>query len=231
MTLENTRTYKDFIFSRFSRLFPTYWVCVTITAILTITWKYVVKMPITFPTLKDYFINLTMIQYYFGVNDIDGPYWTLCIELFFYLLMLTFLLSNTLRKIEIIGFCIVLTSLIYGTIIRLYFPRVYELLNFYIPFLSYSHLFFAGIIFYKVKFNKATLIRYLILLFCLIVQIAIYTTRVKVHIALSNSEYSLALSSFFIIFYLYYLNKLSYILNPVSLFLGKISYSLYLIHQ
>jgi peptidoglycan/LPS O-acetylase OafA/YrhL len=231
LTLEKTNTYREFLISRFARLFPTYWVCVTITAILTITWKIVVKYPLTFPTVKDYLVNLTMTQYYWGVKDIDGPYWTLIIELFFYVLMLIVFLFKKLHKIELIGFCVIAIAVIYGTVLKTLCYPVYHFLNLYVPFLNYSPLFFSGIIFYRIKFQKLNIIRAVLILCCLAAQITIYYTRGNLHLVVSQLQYGLVLTLYFVVFYLYTANLLSFIVNKVTLFLGKISYSLYLIHQ
>lgn len=73
-------TIRDFIASRISRLFPLYWFAVLLTAAaLTIF-----GLPGRYISAGQVAINLTMIQSYFGVEHIDGVYWTLAIELAFY---------------------------------------------------------------------------------------------------------------------------------------------------
>lgn len=229
LTIEKTTDYKNFLLSRLARLYPAYWACVTLTTLAIISWSLTVKVPVIFPDLKDYLINLTMFQYYFKVKDIDGVYWTLIIELLFYLFILIVYLSKKLLKIEIISFFIVLTCLAYGTMIRTLAPDIYSKLAEYLPIIIYFPLFAAGIVFYKIKFYKANFYRFLLVLLCLITQISLFEGTGKI-VSVSKFQYASAISIFFAIFLLYCFDRLHFIINKVTLFAGKISYSLYLIH-
>lgn len=229
LTIEKTNNYKSFLLSRFARLYPAYWVCVTLTTLSIISWSLMAKVPVIFPDLKDYLINLTMFQYYFNIKDIDGVYWTLIIELLFYLFILIVYLSKKLLKIEIICFFLVLACLVYGTVIRAFAPDVYGKLAEYLPIIVYFPLFAAGIVFYKIKFYKATSYRFFLLLLCLITQIFLFEGTGKI-VSVSKIQYASAISIFFALFLLYCFDRLHFIINKVTLFAGKISYSLYLIH-
>lgn len=79
------RTLRGFVASRVSRLYPAYWVAVLGTAAM-MTW---LAPPSQFynPSTGDVLLNLTMTQEAFGVRGIDGVYWTLWVELLFYVLM------------------------------------------------------------------------------------------------------------------------------------------------
>ncbi|HWZ14857.1 MAG TPA: acyltransferase [Mucilaginibacter sp.] len=229
LTIEKTNNYKSFLLSRFARLYPAYWACVTLTTLSIISWSLMAKVPVIFPDLKDYLINLTMFQYYFKVKDIDGVYWTLIIELLFYLFILIVYLSKAILKIEIICFFLVLACLIYGTMIRAFAPDVYGKLAEYFPIIVYFPLFAAGIVFYKIKFYKATLYRFFLVLLCLITQVFLFEGTGKI-VSVSKIQYASAIFIFFALFLLYCFDRLHFIINKVTLFAGKISYSLYLIH-
>ena len=83
------RSLADFVGSRVSRLYPAYWVCVTLTAVLLgVIWP---GGPSSV-TFGQYLTNLTMVQQSFGVANVDGVYWTLFVELCFYVLMAAFVL-------------------------------------------------------------------------------------------------------------------------------------------
>lgn len=69
-----------FFFARFVRLAPTYWVCVTITALVLIATN--VNRPTV--DLATFLANLTMGPTAFGVEHIDGVYWTMEVQLVFY---------------------------------------------------------------------------------------------------------------------------------------------------
>ncbi|MBM2620584.1 acyltransferase [Actinoplanes sp. LDG1-06] len=77
------RTLGQFFASRVSRLFPAYWAAVVITGLA------VMAFPLSDdrPSLLDLAVNLTMMQQPLGHDPVDGVYWTLFIELKFYLIM------------------------------------------------------------------------------------------------------------------------------------------------
>jgi len=229
LTIEKTTNYKTFLLSRFARLYPAYWACATLTSACIICWSVIVKTPIVFPQLQDYLVNLTMFQYYFNVKNIDNSYWTLIIELLFYLFILVVYLFKKIEKIEILGFIIVLFCLTYGTVIKTYAYPVYSFLGGYLPIVPYFSLFIAGITFYKIKFDKINTTRLLLLTLCLLTQIILFTSTGKVQF-ITHTEYAAVLCLIFGLFFLYCFNKLHFIVNRVTLFMGKISYSLYLIH-
>jgi len=74
----------QFIGSRLGRLYPAYWLAVAAAAILTFRiWPEAKDGR----TEGDILPNLTMAQTGLGVRDLDGVYWTLWVELRFYLLL------------------------------------------------------------------------------------------------------------------------------------------------
>ncbi|MGC5167052.1 acyltransferase family protein [Luteimicrobium sp. DT211] len=76
------RTVPAFVASRVGRLYPAYWLGVLSTGfLLLVVW------PRKDLGVHDVAVNLTMAQAAFGVNDVDGVYWTLWTELRFYLLV------------------------------------------------------------------------------------------------------------------------------------------------
>jgi peptidoglycan/LPS O-acetylase OafA/YrhL len=76
------RTPEQFLASRFTRLFPAYWVCVLITT------GVVTLLPAVFRPLRPRAVltNLTMLQDPLGVPRVDDVYWTLWTEMKFYAL-------------------------------------------------------------------------------------------------------------------------------------------------
>lgn len=80
MTLARTTKAMDFIVSRFSRLFPAFWTAVIISFLLT----HFLEVPGRTVPLETAALNLIMIHGMFGIPDVDGVYWTLEIELIFY---------------------------------------------------------------------------------------------------------------------------------------------------
>jgi peptidoglycan/LPS O-acetylase OafA/YrhL len=94
MTVDRARSPADFVFSGVSRLFPTYWVAVLLTA-LTLR---AVQMPGYERSAFDIAVNLTMVPNQFGVASIDGAYWSLGIELMFYAWVLLLWRLGALRR-------------------------------------------------------------------------------------------------------------------------------------
>ncbi len=84
---------KDYVISRFLRLYPLFWVCCTITYVVTVI--YGVNLP-----LKNYFIS--MLLFNDGKIDqmVDGSYWTLTFELLFYFYIGVFVWLYGTKKLE-----------------------------------------------------------------------------------------------------------------------------------
>lgn len=77
------RTAGDFAVSRLSRLFPAYWVAVLLTAVVVKTWPVISNIEGWGTVIT----NLSMLQGGNGTAPVDEVYWTLFVELKFYLLM------------------------------------------------------------------------------------------------------------------------------------------------
>lgn len=75
-----------FLWARFLRLYPAYWICCTITA-LALWFAGPIHATLWSPNLAQYFVNLTMFQTFLGVPDVDHVYWSLAAELRFYALV------------------------------------------------------------------------------------------------------------------------------------------------
>lgn len=73
----------DFVISRLTRLYPAYWGALAITVILAAIF-HVPHVPLDTSTV---ILNTTMIQRWFLVPNVDDVYWTLAIEMQFYVLI------------------------------------------------------------------------------------------------------------------------------------------------
>jgi peptidoglycan/LPS O-acetylase OafA/YrhL len=93
------KTPSRYLASRAGRLYPTFWVACTITALV------VTLVPFdTFDvTLRQWLANLPMASESYGVKYVDGVYWTLAVELAFYVLVLG-LVRSRLTVNKVIGF-------------------------------------------------------------------------------------------------------------------------------
>lgn len=215
MTLERTRTPMDFVVSRFSRLFPTYWTGLALTTLVV----YSVGLPLQQLPMHDLLLNVTMVQEFFGAEHLDGSYWTLQIELFFYLQMLLWFALGQLKRIHvIIAFWLVLAAI----------EGWYEKHNWHFSYvvrelmiLRFIPFFAMGILFYRMRQNPQERRLNLVMIGCCLLSIAIGERPVFLSVAL----FCCAVFTVFTLGWLRFLN------HRVFAFLGAISYSLYLVHQ
>jgi peptidoglycan/LPS O-acetylase OafA/YrhL len=216
MTLEKTRHGLDFVVSRFSRLYPTYWSAVLITFFMI----GVLGLPGREVSTAEMTVNLTMVPELFHVRPVDGVYWTLQVELFFYLLMFCLFLANLLPRIQtIIGVWVLLP--VVDILVSQYF-------GFKIPYriqqalvLEYIPFFAIGIICYRLyQGTKETVSSY-----------SLITLSVVSVLITDGLEVAVAALLMTAVFVLFIMNRLSFLGHPVLVFLGTISYPLYLVHQ
>lgn len=76
------RTLRQFVASRIARLYPSYWACVLLTFGLLLLWDGERS-----PSLWTVLANLTMVQGQVGVENLQTVFWTLLVELKFYVLV------------------------------------------------------------------------------------------------------------------------------------------------
>ncbi|MCA2215735.1 acyltransferase family protein [Jidongwangia harbinensis] len=81
------RTVRGFAASRVARLYPAFWVCVLVTAAVVAAVPVAGGLPVSgAPTVPDVVVNLTMLAEPLNTPLVDTVYWTLWIELRFYLI-------------------------------------------------------------------------------------------------------------------------------------------------
>ncbi|PID45375.1 MAG: acyltransferase [Proteobacteria bacterium] len=223
-----TATKRDaahFVISRITRLYPAFWVCVTLTT-LAIVWK---GGELFHVGLIQYLVNLTMISGFVGVEMVDGVYWTLLVELKFYALIFVLLVIGQIKRIEwFLAFWLLLTAIAFV----LPFPRIITFL-----FLTdWSAFFIAGALFYLIRQNGLNFFRGIMLWSSFMLAIFENMRQIGHLEQLYNSYFSpvvtsVLISVFFVIFLLIALGKTQVINSPRLISLGVLTYPLYLIHQ
>ncbi|RKH21764.1 acyltransferase [Corallococcus praedator] len=105
MSLERIERAREFVLSRAARLYPAYWTAVVLTFMVVSLFG----LPDREFSLQTALVNLTMFHELLRVPHVDTVYWTLTIELSFYLLM--FMLAYARALPRIIPIFIVLVAL------------------------------------------------------------------------------------------------------------------------
>src|ERR1700722_3433195 len=148
LTLEKTKTAGDFVVSRISRLYPSY---ITLLLLTTATIYFFNKSQT--PSVQEIALNLTMMQPIFRVPYIDASYWTLTVEMQFYIFMLLIFMAGKLKDIERIGSIFLSALILYYFIAAAFFENswIYIAPRSFTPIINHFQFFFAGILFYKLK--------------------------------------------------------------------------------
>lgn len=98
LSLARTVTAYDFIRARFLRLYPAYWAGMVVTGL--IVWLAGAERFMLDPL--HWLVNLTMLQSWFDVRSVDGVYWSLIVELCFYVIMLAIWRVGATRHLPVI---------------------------------------------------------------------------------------------------------------------------------
>jgi peptidoglycan/LPS O-acetylase OafA/YrhL len=212
-TIERSRTVGDFLFSRFSRLYPTYWAALVILLVLNLF------APARQVWWTGYLVNLPMLQKFFGYPDIDNVYWTLAVELSFYALMTAVFFFRQMHRVAIVSLAWLAAGLAWGSVHHWAGSDERSLATTYL-ILPYAPYFVAGMMFYLLYSRGFRWTYAALIALALAVVWLIHGTSVAV--------ISLVI---FVTFALAVLGALKFLINPVTLWLGAISYPLYLIHR
>ena len=215
----------NFVISRITRLYPAFWVCVSLTAAF-ILWKGGEVFQIG---LVQYLLNLTMISGFAGVEAVDGVYWTLLVEIKFYALIFVLLVFGQIKRIEwFLVFWLALTA--FSIVVPL--PKIITFL-----FLTdWSSFFIAGALFYLVRQNGLNLMRSAMLIVSLALSLWQNLSEIKHLAVVYKSDFSPYVSSAvilvcFAVFLMISLGRTKGLSSQKLIKLGVLTYPLYLIHQ
>ncbi|MBB5179378.1 peptidoglycan/LPS O-acetylase OafA/YrhL [Planomicrobium koreense] len=215
MTITKTKEANIFAKKRIIRLYPAYIASVIITFMTVALFG----LPGREVSLIDALWNLTMLQSFIpNIEFVDGAYWSLGVEITFYILVGVVLYFGQKKKIVLLSLIWLIGSGIIESLSILFPHRLTSILASY-SITDYTHLFVAGIMFYLVKVSGQKR-HYLILALCLIYDYLFMDIYSNFFVTL-----------FFFIFYLLIKEKMVFINIRPLVFLGTISYSFYLVHQ
>jgi len=219
------RNARQFVVSRATRLYPAYWSCVAITFV-TILLLGGDLYSATFP---QFLVNLTMLQEFAEVSPIDGVYWTLTIELKFYLLVFLLVLARQIHHLQQFLGAWLLASAFLD-----YFPG-YNAIRFFL-FPGYSYFFIAGAAFLLIRLHGISPYRLLLLAASYVGALHFGVVEGSTLARFFRGEFdplviALILSLFFGLFYLIALGKTKSLGRPGFIVIGALTYPLYLLHQ
>ncbi len=219
MTLDRTRTTTDFVVARFARLYPAYWAAM----LLTFTVVSLFGLPGQEVGLRDFVVNLTMVQSLLHVPHVDGAYWSLQAEILFYAAMLSLwrfgFLSNAICTLSIW-----LTVAVAVQCAAWWLPE--QLAGALGPVLTlgslrFIHLFIIGMALYQQRGVVAIDPGWLLLV------VACWFWH-----ALVDAPAGAALvAAFTVVMYLATAGQVPWLASRPLAYLGGISYTLYLVHQ
>jgi peptidoglycan/LPS O-acetylase OafA/YrhL len=219
------RSLKSFIVSRVTRLYPAFWIGVLLTSLMC--WLF--NQPLYSVTLLQVVQNLTMFSGYFDVPHVDGVYWTLLIELHFYLIVAIVLGLGAGRYMTH-----VMMAWLLLTLVSSFAPLPSLVRDFAVT--DWSAYFIAGAFFYLIRLNGIKLIYLIAIGVAYYLSIKFSYWRMLNHVNIYKTEYSPVITLglitlFFTVMFLISINKLNGLNKRIMLHLGMMTYPLYLIHQ
>lgn len=215
---------KRFIVSRASRLLPAFWVCCTITFLMTLAFggdRFVATWP-------QYFVNMVTLGGGFGADPIDGAYWSLGAELRFYRLVGILLIVGQIHRAERWLFVWLI-----ATVLVELFPFI-KLKSFLVT--DYAGFFIAGAACFLIRARGLSRSR--IALVCAAWALSLYHEfQLLPYLgenfgkALDPAIVAVVMTSFFAVMLTLALRRTPMLSSPRWVWFGAVSYPLYLIHQ
>lgn len=216
---------RDFVASRVGRLYPAFWVAAPLTALVALLMGST-----TFAaTPSQLAVNLTMVPQWFGVKYVDGAYWSLAVELQFYLLVWLSLVTGWIQRPE----RLLAAWLALATLVAI---RPIYRLEFWLD-ANWAPFFTAGICCYLIRQRGVTRARLALLAWAFLLCVyfvCLQPMRKPDHAAWTVSDAVVAgalLTVFFAAFLLIAFNRWRVAASPLTAWAGALTYPVYLLHQ
>ncbi|MFZ4455581.1 MAG: acyltransferase family protein [Bacteroidales bacterium] len=220
MSLEKGQSFYVFLYKRWLRLFPGMMIC---SFIIYISAQIFVERPLGIPTIKSvlpglFFIEPSWINLLFGTHfsSLEGSFWSLFVEFKFYVLFggLYFILGKERALLAMLIF--IIFSIFVNS------ERVHYLTSLSCLFsLEYFGWFLSGSLSYLFYVNKQ--LKYLL-----------YAIFIGVAQILFYNQNALVFSFFLLVLFnipIFFVSFRRVMSSPILLFLGFVSYPLYLLHE
>lgn len=216
MTTKNCKSVKEFAIKRIIRLYPAFLFALPLTFIIVGLYHLEGRQV----SISEALLNLTMIYGYLPkVRYVDGAYWSLTVEISFYLVIGALLYTKMIKNIIYVSIAWLATAALFETDVLVSF-KYFSFLMYKIGIFELCDLFIAGMMFYQIK-NNNKLIYHVIL-----------GLVVLFNLVFKDYQSTAFLLVFYTVFYALVFDKLKFLGKIKFLtFIGTISYSLYLVHQ
>ena len=220
MTIERKATVWSFAVARAARLMPCF---LAALALATVILVIAPMPPLDTPTIGRFLANVTMAPLLFGERVVDLPYWTLTYEMVFYLSMGLLLALGRLRQVEWIAIAWIAAGLAFTTLVDVEQHRRTSILL----LAYYSNFFVIGMCLYLVQAGRARPVTWVALVLAVLTSArgggeqAFYA---------SGGLYLPLTASFALLVWLGTTSIGRWVAVPPLVFLGRISYPLYLVH-
>lgn len=216
--LKNDENVRGFLTKRFIRLYPSYCCGILLTSFVMYNF-----MPEKALSVTDIIMNFTMIEIYFGIPYVDGVYWTLTFEIFFYCFIGLVLYFKKAKKIIEICFWWIILSLVLQINSMYMSKTLFTSIIGILIIRTFAQTFIVGIVMQSIYCNNRSLLHHIIVLLCLLNNYLLF-----------GLQKSLIFLFIIIVFYCFSYNlcvfQFTKIFKSIS-FVARISYPLYLIHQ
>ena len=217
-----------FVISRLSRLYPAYIFAVTLTSISIIcigTWYAEID-------IINYLKNLTMFQYYMGGTNIDGVYWSLRVEMAFYIGIAFVFYAIPLRYFWLCVTSFSVSACLFNLLSSMwYLPVALDLIRKLLIFEFFPYFALGMLIYYTSDSSKK---RYgennIHILNCLLLIAIIFDL-----VCTKDFYRGVFLISMSLFIYLFsqkvFVRFVKVFETKLLVYIGRISYSIYLLHQ
>lgn len=202
-----------FVKSRFIRLYPVYWASALLT--LAVLWA-AAPFSATY-SASTALINLTMLQGFLKIPSIDGVYWSLTYELGFYVFLYSIYRLRLDRYIQAVPVFMAAGAALFPLV----GPYIPHPLHLFVAIHDYSHLFACGLSLYLIRQNGWSKLQAAVLIAAPLIQF----------------EYDGLIGGIIcaaLVLMMIWASQMAYRPNRLYkpfLWLGGISYALYLTHQ
>lgn len=218
MTLERTRTAGWFGLARAFRLLPALWIGIALTFVTV----QLLGPEDRAVSLGSALLNATLMHEYLGAPHVDGAYWSLVIEVTFYawMALLFYGLGGDWQRLRV-ALWLWLAISYAGVIAWKALPGSLEFLIKDLLFVKYAPLFIGGMVLYRGYRGRLDhRADQLLLMLAIGHAFMAYQT-----------PYALFVAGCYAVFALAAAGRLPWLAKPPLLWLGRLSYCLYLVHQ